>query len=211
MKCTDVRAALPLLIYGESSLDDTALKEHLAICPDCRHEHDALRGVRSLLNDSTIPHVSLDWQPFHHALTTRQLRLARRWRHVAIVFGSIAAVLLLAIGLRVEVRLEASQLIVRWGTPPPSEIDGRPVQTAERRDASPTVAPETREMELRLLSDLIYALKQDADERDQRFDDRLDRLDKHLHALQSQSELRWSATEENVAALYLLSRKGEKP
>ena len=34
-----------------------------------------------------------------------------------------------------------------------------------------------------MLSDLIHALKQDADERDQHFDERLDRLQKHVLAL----------------------------
>lgn len=70
--------------------------------------------------------------------------------------------------------------------------------------------PDLRD-NLRVLSDLIHALKQDADDRDQRCDDRLDRLEKHVRALQSQADLRWNATEENVNALYLLARKGEKP
>ena len=211
MKCTDVRTALPLLIYGEPTPEDAALQKHLASCPDCRREQEALLGVRRSLNDSSVPQVSLDWTQFHRLLAERQLRRVRRWRLVAVALGTVAALLLLAIGLRLEVRLEASQLVVRWGAPPSDGTGVPPVQTNDRRDAGPTVPPESIEAELHVLSDLIHALKQDADERDQRFAERLDRVEKHVRALQSQSDRRWSATEENVTALYLLSRKGEKP
>jgi predicted nucleic acid-binding Zn-ribbon protein len=70
--------------------------------------------------------------------------------------------------------------------------------------------PETK-TELRVLSELIHALKQDADDREQRFQERLDRLQSRVHALQTQTNQYWSATEKDVAALYLLTRKGEKP
>lgn len=211
MKCTDVRAALPLLIYGESSPQDAALREHLADCPDCRREYVAVDGVRRLLNDAAFPRIAVNLPQIHRALAERQLRRVRRWRRAAVAFGALAAVLLLAIGLRLELRLEASQLVVRWGDPPSGGTGVPPVAGLDRRPAAPATPPESIEAELRVLSDLIHALKQDADERDQFCGERLDRLEKHVRALQSQSDRRWSATEENVAALYLLSRKGEKP
>jgi hypothetical protein len=211
MKCTDVRAALPLLVYGEPIPEDSALRQHLADCPECRREHEALLGVRRLLSDSVAPRVAMDWPQFHRLLDERQLHRARRWRRVAVAFAALAAVLLLTLGLRLECRLEAGQLVVRWGHLPSSGTGVAPVQTNDGSHAGPTVPPESTEAEVHVLSDLIHALKQDADERDQRFAERLDRLEKHVRALQSQSDRRWSATEENVAALYLLSRKGEKP
>lgn len=210
MKCTDVRATLPLLIYGEQVPDDAALREHVAGCPDCRREYEALLEVRRLLDDSAAPRVAVNWPQFHRELAQRQLQRARRWRRIAMALGGLAAAMLLTIGLHIEVRLEASQLVVRWGNPPrgsdaPRSADG------ESRIPAPAVPPESIQAEMHVLSDLIYALKVDADERDHHFAERLDDLEKHLHALQSQAELRWSATEENVAALYLLSQKGEKP
>ncbi|MGH7226752.1 MAG: zf-HC2 domain-containing protein, partial [Gemmataceae bacterium] len=40
MKCSDVRAALALMIYGEQGPQDAALREHLATCAECRREHE---------------------------------------------------------------------------------------------------------------------------------------------------------------------------
>jgi predicted anti-sigma-YlaC factor YlaD len=119
MKCTDVRAALPLLLYGESSPQDAALREHLAACPTCRREYEALTGVRRLLDDAAVPPIAVDLSQIHRTLAERQLRRVRRWRRAAVAFGALTAVLLLALGLRLEFRLEASQLVVRWGDPPP--------------------------------------------------------------------------------------------
>ena len=211
MNCTDVRAALPLLIYGEPSLQDAELTHHLALCPSCRREHEALAGVRRLLDDAAVPRVAVDLPQIQRTLAERQLRSARRWRRVAVALGAVAAVLLLVIGLRLELRLDENQLVVRWGNPPSGGTGVPPVASLDRRPAGPAVPLESIESELRVFSDLIHALKQDADDRDQHCTERLDRLEKHVRALQSQSDLRWSATEENVAALYLLSRKGEKP
>ncbi len=206
MKCTDVCAALPGLIYGESSPQDTTLREHLAACPACRREHEALASVRRLLDDAAVPRVALNLPQLHRALAERQMQRARRWRRMAVALGGIAAVLLLAIGLRLEIRLEASQLVVRWGDPPVGQAFQPDYSQPERQAGKPDLRDD-----LRVLSDLIHALKQDADDRDQRCEDRLDCLEKHVRALQSQGDLRWSATEKTVAALYLLSRKGEKP
>jgi anti-sigma factor RsiW len=211
MRCTDVRTALPLLIYGETSPQDAALRKHLADCPACHCEFEALASIRRLLDNAVVPHVAVDLTQIHRTLAERQRRRARRWQHVAIALGSLAAVLVLTVGLRLELRLDANQLIVSWSKPD-SGTGVSPVESLDRRPAGPTAAPpESVEAELRVLSDLIHALKQDADDRDQLCAERLDRLEKHIRALQSQSDQRWSATEENVAALYLLSRKGEKP
>ena len=211
MNCTEVRAALPLLIYGEANRHDAALGEHLSHCADCRREHEALQSVRRLLDAVPAPPIEVDLPWLYQSLADRQARRLRRWRGVALVFGAVAAVLLLAIGLRVEVRLQSGQMVVRWGDPPPAAPSvGQAFQPDVPVPERQAGKPDLRE-DLRLLSDLIHALKQDADERDQRFDERFDRLQQHVSALQSQADLRWSATEQDVAALYLLTHKGEKP
>jgi hypothetical protein len=206
MKCTDVRAALPLLIYGEPSPQEAALREHLANCAECRQEQHALQGVRRLLDNAPVPHVAVDVHQLHRSAAERQLRRARNWRRVALTMSGLAAVLLFAIFLRMQIRLEGNQLLVSWGEPPV----GQTFQPDTAVPEGQARKPDLRE-ELRVLSDLIHALKQDADERDQRFAERLDRLQQHVRALQSQGDLRWDTTEKDVAALYLLSRKGEKP
>lgn len=208
MNCTDARAALPLLIYGEPSVQDAAVRSHLANCPACRHELEALQGIRRLLDDAPAPHVAIDLPQLHRSLAERQLRRERRWRRVALALGAVAAVLLLALGLRLEIRWEVNQLTLRWGEAPPPVV--QPNHPDAAVSENPAANSELRD-ELRILSELIHALKRDADERDQRFADRLDRLQKHVLVLQSQSDLRWDTTEKDVAALYLLTRKGEKP
>ena len=209
MNCTEVRAALPLLIYGEANPQDAALREHLRHCADCRREHEALQSVRRLLDEAPVPRIEVDLPRLYQSLADRQNPATAALARVALAFGAVAAVLLLAIGLRVQVRVQAGQMLVCWGDPPPAP----PVGQAFQPDAVPESQagkPDLRE-DLRVLSDLIHALKQDADERDQHFDERLDRLQKHVLALESQADSRWSATEQDVAALYLLTSKGEKP
>jgi hypothetical protein len=211
MKCSDVRAALPLLIYGEPSTEDAALREHFSQCPACRREAEALQGVRRLLDIVPVPRIEVDVAQLQRALAERQMRKLRRWRRVAVTLGAVAALLLLALGLRLEMRLQAGQLLVRWGDPPPEHSVGQAFQPYAAIPESHAVRSDLRE-DLRVLRELIHALKQDAEDRDQRFDDRLDRLQKHVRALQAQGDSRWNATEQDVAALYLLTRKeGEKP
>jgi hypothetical protein len=211
MKCTDVRAALPLLIYGEPSADEkAALNAHLAGCAACRRERLALEGVRRLLDSAPVPPVEVDLPRLYQTQAARQAQRLRRWRRAALIAGTVAALLLLVVGLRLEVHLESGQMVVRWGEPPStasSNTDITPTHVTNRRDA---YATET-EAELRLLSDLIHALKRDADDRDQRFAERLARLQAQVQAIRSQADDRWNATEQDVAALYLLTRKGDKP
>ncbi len=208
MKCTAVRAALPLLVYGEASPQDAALREHLAGCAACRREAEALWSVRRLLDDAPVPHIEVNLPQLHRSLAERQLRRMRRWRRVAVALGAVAAMLLLALGLRLEVRFQANQFVVRWGDAP--SVVGQAFQPDVAAPQSQAGKPDLRE-DLHVLSELIHALKQDADDRDQRFTERIDRLQEHVRALQSQTDLRWNAAEQDVAALYLLTRKGEKP
>lgn len=212
MKCTDVRAALPLLIYGEASTaEEAALREHLTGCAACRGELEDLHGIRRLLDAAPIPRVEVDLARLHQARADRQARRLRRWRRAALALTAAAAGLLLVLGLQLEFRLDAGQLVVRWGNPPPAAPHrDTSVPPIVHLDQRPTVSPDT-EAQLRVLRELIHALKQDSDDREERFQERLNRLQTHVQLLQAQTDRRWSATEQDVAALYLLTRQGEKP
>lgn len=207
MKCTEVRAALPLLIYGEPRPDEAALREHLAACPACRREQEAFQDVRRLLDATPTPRIEVDLPRLYQSLAERQTHRLRRWRGIALTLGALAALLLCVFGFRLHLRVEANQIVVQWGDPPPPVPAPVLTQPLVTQAALP---PET-EGQLRVLSELIHALKQDVEDRDERFADRLARLQMHVLALQSQADLRWNATEQDVAALYLLShKKGEK-
>jgi hypothetical protein len=221
MTCDDVRAVLPLLIYGEAIAEEAALREHLGHCAACRREQLAFAEVRHRLGALSVPPIAVDLDRLHEARSAQQADSLRRWRRIAAAMGGIAALLLLALGLRLEIRLQANQVVLRWGEPssggtgvPPVASSGGtgvpPVLTRDRRDAGPTLPPET-EAELRILSDLIHALKQDVEDRDRQTAERLDRLQGHLRSLQAQADLRWNENKQDVAALYLLSHKGDKP
>jgi anti-sigma factor RsiW len=208
MKCTDVRTNLPLLIYGDLPLEEEAeLRNHLAGCPDCRREHEAIQGVRRLLDAAPVPAVEVDVPRLFQSAAARQMRRLRRWRRIALAAGALAAALLLVVGLRLQIRLESRQLVVRWGDPPPAA----PAAVAPKTIVTTSALPLDAEAELTVLRELVHALKQDADDRDQQFQKRLDRLEGHVQAMQWQADRRWDTTEEDVAALYLLTRKGEKP
>jgi hypothetical protein len=208
MKCTEARAALPLLIYGDAGPhEEAALEAHLAHCSACRRERQALENVRRLLDSAAPPRVEVDLPGLHRSLADRHLHKARQWRRIAGALAAVAALLLFLTGLRLEVRLEAGRMVVSLGDPPPAPAP-LPPDPPGMNNALP---PETTESELRVLSELIHALKRDADGRDRRFEERLDRLERHVEALQAQADHRWSTTEQEMAALYLLARKGEKP
>lgn len=212
MNCTDARAALPLLIYGELGPQEGALRQHLTGCPACRHEYESLQGIRRALDAVPTPRVEVDLPRLYQSVADRQAQRLRRWRRIAVALSAAAAVLLMLAVLRVQIRLDAGQLLVRWGEPPgkQEERGGGTAAAPVQVRADPTAAAET-EAQLRLLSDLIHALKDDGDDRDQRFQQRLDRLQDHVRALQTQADQRWTTTEQDMAALYVLARKGENP
>jgi len=59
--------------------------------------------------------------------------------------------------------------------------------------------------------ELIQALQRDADFHDRQRREDLARLAACIVRLQRQADMRWSETEQNVSALYLLSQKGTQP
>src|SRR5262245_38927942 len=190
MKCTDVRTSLPLLIYGDVPPEEEAeLRNHLGGCPACHSEYEALCCARRLLDAAPVPAVEVDVPRLFQSVAARQARRLKRWRRVALAAGAFAAALLLVVGLRLQIRLESHQLVVRWGDPPP--VEPKTIVT------TPALPPDT-EAELTVLRELIHALKQDADDRDQQFQKQLDRLEGHVQAMHWQADRRWDATEENV-------------
>jgi len=73
--------------------------------------------------------------------------------------------------------------------------------TAEK----PAITPD----EIQLLKDLIHALAADVDARDEQQKAVLARLQARLLNAQAQADERYQAHERDMAALYVLSRKGE--
>ena len=213
MNCTRARAHLAALVYGDLPPAETAaVEKHLAGCAACNRERHALQEVRRLLDTAPVPAVQVDVRRLYQEATARQQRSARRWRRTAVALLAVAAAALVVLTLRLEVRWEAHQVTLRWGTPevapaPPAPLPELPAREAKR------LPPTTDDVQL--LRELIHALAADAETRDQRQYLYLQRLQGRLDALQLDSAQRWKALERDIAALYASQfgklAKGEKP
>jgi anti-sigma factor RsiW len=214
MNCSEVRTRLPALLYGDLKPDEVAAVEHhLTTCPACRAERTDLQRVRHLLSAVPVPTVQVDLPLLYQRAADRQARRLRRWRRAALALGAVAALLLLALGLGLEVRLDARQLVLRWG-PAPAEKAG-----LEPRAEFRPVRPEARtrpdvEERLQLMNELIHALSAEVGMREERQRQDLDQLRQELEGLRRLANRRWSETERTVAALYAahltLTRKGDE-
>jgi hypothetical protein len=195
MICTDARARLPGLLYGDLSADEAAaVQKHLAGCPACRQEQAALEGVRRLLDHAPPPpavHVDL---PRLYAAAAAHRRRAWRWRRGLAVAG-VAAAVLLALFLKLEVRVDAGQLIVRWGTPPETQPAPPP-----RPEAPP--APAVTAADLQFVKDLLLAQADDALAKDERLRQALVDVQARLDEQERVAQERWEATQRLVSALH---------
>src|SRR5262245_17857853 len=113
MKCHEIHELLPLHLYGDlSDAERAAVEAHLAECPACRAELTALSAVRKELDTPPPALRGVEVASIYRAESERLRRRSRRWRAAAAI-AAITAMALLA--LRLEVRAERGQLVVRWG------------------------------------------------------------------------------------------------
>jgi hypothetical protein len=214
MNCADVRVHLPGLLYGDLRPEEkAALEKHLAECPACRREYTAFQGVRQLLEIVPTPAVQIDLPRLYREAADRQARRAQRWRRVALWVSSAAALLVAAaLGLRLEVRLEAHQVVLRWGavperesTAPSSHPQALPAPPFHTETSLAHVTPE----QLQLVTALIHALADNVQTLERRQQKEEKQIHKELQQLKQESTQRWTAFERTVNALYLMSQKGE--
>jgi anti-sigma factor RsiW len=208
MSCTDLRELLTAFVYGDVSPQlKAAAADHLAACPRCREEQSALMEVRRLLDAAPAPNFAVDVGRVYEQAARQRQQYARRWRRAAMAAAGVAAALLMALALRLEVRWESHQLVLRWGLPPVAEPQAPPVAEAL---VVPRPPAEVTAADLRLVKDLIHALAATVDERDAK----LQQLEMQLSQVQEQARTRWDATERYVSALHTsqldVHTKGEK-
>jgi anti-sigma factor RsiW len=202
MTCTETRPVLSALLYGDLPAEEAAaVQAHLAGCPACREEYAGLERVRHLLDTARTPAISVDLARLYAEAGRLQERRARRWRRTAVAAAGLAAAVLLALALRVEVRADTGQLVIGWGAPreapapaplpPPREVI-REVHVADSGNVE----------QVRLALALVRAVADDCDARDQRLHEKLTQVENRLASLQAQTNRRWQDTEGYVAALY---------
>jgi hypothetical protein len=206
MNCADVRLRLPALLYGDLPPGEAdEVRQHLGRCDRCRDEHASLSRVRRLLDEVPAPAVTVDLPQLYREAAEQQARRLRRWRRVACASLAAAAAVVLALLLsRAELRLDANQVVLRWGA---AAAAPEPLPPAPRPEPPVIAVAQTTptaeiEQELRLLSEVVQTLSDDADSRDEQRRHEIARLRAQVSALQRQlADLRL-ATDKDVAALY---------
>jgi anti-sigma factor RsiW len=194
MNCTHVREKLPELLYGD--LPQTAaaeLENHLVHCPACRSALSALGHLRRTLDTLPAPSLAVDLPRLYDRAARRREKQLRRWRRAAVVLAAVAAGLVVALGLRLEVRCEAHQLVVRWGTP--DQVAVPPPAPQAPREVAPQATPvvTVTAEEMQLIRELVHALASDVELRDRRQREQLTRLNERLDAFQRRTDVRWAA------------------
>jgi hypothetical protein len=212
MTCSEVRARLPLWLYGDvNDGDERAIQNHLAHCPPCRRVRQGLENARTLLDAAPVAETAVDLAAIFRRAAAEQERQTRRWRRVARATVGLAAAVLVGLLLtRAEVRVGDGQLVLRWGVPAAAD-PSRPGGAAPAVAAPPALA-DVQER-LRVISELSLALAQDVQGRDDALRQELRALRDRVLSTQAQLNQRMSVAERNLDAIYtdrfILSRKGE--
>jgi anti-sigma factor RsiW len=220
MNCAAIHDRLPLLIYEDLQGEEKAAVEtHLATCPDCRREYAALQNVPRLLDQAPAPAPHVDLARLYQEAAERQTRRVRRWRRAALGLSGAAALLAVAVlGFRLEVRWEAHQLLVRWGSPPVAEntlpTPPAPVVTppTEAKALPEGVTPQQFQRVTNLVhavADLLQDLEQRQYALEQRQHKEAKQIQQDLDRLRKETAQNWLAFERSVNALYLMTKKGE--
>jgi hypothetical protein len=210
MNCPEARDQLAALIYGDLPPGEAArVEQHLTTCPACRHAGESLRRVGAALDTVPVPPVEINLLRLYQEATRRQVRRARRWRWAGLAGCAAAAAAFLVLGLRLEVRIEAQQLVLRWGSAPleSTQVRPEPPTPPANRKAEPDSLPDRYER-LQVLSDIVHALVEDSQARDKMHQQQLLRIQARLDQLQLQDNARWRDARLLVATL-IASQSGE--
>jgi len=195
MNCEHARALLPESVYVELPVAQRdELKQHVSQCPACAEAWRGLHGVRQMLDSLPPPAVEVDLPLLYQEARALDDRRLRRWRRVAWASAAAAGVLLTVTILRVEVRWDQRELAFGWGA-------ARPVPPVLKLpEESPL--PTTVLADLQLVKDLIHSIVADMDERQQEHAAALANLEQRLESIQSMSNRRSLATQNDFRALY---------
>ena len=207
MTCAETRDQLPLLLYGDLAGDQRAAAEsHLGQCAACRRELAALSDMRRLLDEPAADAIAVDLVEVFREESRRRERVVRRWRSVALA-GVAAALALLAV--RVEIRMDGRQMVVRWGRNEPvaQRAEVLPAPVAVREDLAPStkVADQLDALSerVKVLNELVRALAANVDGGDRDRSEELVKVRQELAAVQELYHKRFSETERDVSALYI--------
>jgi hypothetical protein len=191
MTCESVRHLLPLFVYDDLPSDESLqIARHLADCAACQGDNAALQQTKAALDATASPTVAIDVPTMMRSEVRTAANSSQRWRRIAMAVGAMAAGLLLAFALQVEVRAGNGQFTIAWKQ---SRIDPEP--------GTRSPAPELEER-LQLVREITHALAADVADRDERQQLAVARLQAEIDQLQQVSAERWRAAERDMSVLY---------
>jgi anti-sigma factor RsiW len=225
MNCEQIRERLLAWQYGElQAAEQTEVAKHLAGCAACREELSGWQEFRHQLGAFTGPAVRVDMPGLYQEAMRRSERRAWRWRRSALVAAAVAALVLIAVGLKLEVRVDAAQLVVRWGNGEGArgrrgegeKIQG-PLAAADSLGATvvpgPQAGPQVTAEDLALVKNLVRALAQDVRTRDRQQQKALSQMQARFESFLNQVDKYVAANERDKAAFYTaqfrLQKKGD--
>ena len=192
MNCEQAR----LLLAEHSPITNEALTEHLASCRTCAVVRRELEEVRRLLDAAPTPAVHVDLAALYRRAGELDELRYRRWRRLAWSALATAAVLLLALTLRFELRWHERQLVIGWGLP------AVPVDPAPPPPGPKEPSYEQFAADLALMKELIHAVAADIQYRADEQRNYVADLERRVDRLSATSNTRWTATQQDVRALY---------
>lgn len=194
MNCDQARTLLAE--DDNSAIANSGLTEHLAACSACAGVRRELEQVRHLLDAAPTPAVQVDLAAlYRQAVELERLRY-RNWRRLAWSATAAAAILLLALTFRFEVRWHERQLVMGWGLP------AEPIASVPAPPVPNETAQEQLTADLVLLKDLIHAVAADVQYRADEQRSVVAELDRRLDSMSVTSNTRWTTTQQDVRALY---------
>jgi len=203
MDCNEIRDRLPLFLHDDLAAGETAsIKDHCDSCPACRKEYASMQQLRRFLDGLPTPRVEINLARIYAGATRRQEMRMRRWRRATYALVGVAAMMLLVFGLKLEVRLQAHQMVVSWNGQPetvqPAPQPSPPQDFARVELLAPEVSPK----DLQLVKDIVHALAAHVETLDQNHQGTFKALATRLETMQYGDNQRWKATQRDVAALY---------
>jgi len=144
----------------------------------------------------------------------RQDQRVRWWRRTTVAVTAAAAVVLIVVGLKLELRVDATHIILGWGDSarvPPVNIEPPAPAVAQTQ---PPIPPAYGE-DLQLVKDLVRVLAREIQVRRSEQQEELLRLQTRFETLLAQAYDHLAGNDRDVAALYAahfrFPKKGENP
>jgi hypothetical protein len=131
----------------------------------------------------------------------------RRWKRRTLFAGALAVSLLAILLARPQVEVGNGAFVIRWSERPAEPRTFERITTIVQ---APTEPDRDLEERMRILSDLVRALREDMETTDQKRREELTLVVGRLESLRFQSQRRWDETRRDVRALYTAQFGGKQ-